>query len=72
MSDHDSKSIEKLSVNEELILMRMSIQAMRDQINSNLDAMLDQINRLIPAEDANRCKKYKNFTPVDWGKFLGF
>lgn len=52
--------------------MRMSIRAMRDQMNETLDGMLDQINRLIPPEDSNRCTKYKNYTPDDWGEFLGF
>ncbi len=66
------KSNKKYSTVDELALMRMSIRAMRDQINQNLDGMLDQINRLIPPEDSNRCIKYKNFTQEDWGKFLGF
>ena len=62
----------KFSTVEELALMRMSIRAMRDHINENLDGMLDQINRLIPPEDSNRCIKYKNYTSEDWHNFLEF
>jgi len=66
------KSNEKLSAFEELALMRMSIEAMRDYFNVNLDAMLDRINRLIPPEDQLRYTKYKNYTKEDWHNFLGF
>ena len=52
--------------------MRMSIQAMREHFNANLDAMLDQINRLIPPEDQGRYLKYKNFSKKDWHNFLEF
>lgn len=70
MPKRDPKSSPNYSALEELALMRMSIHAMRDQINHNLDAMLDQINRLIPADDTNRSIKYKNFTTQDWHDFL--
>jgi hypothetical protein len=66
------KAPTKLNTIEELALMRMSIRTMRDHINQNLDAMLDQINRLIPPEDTKRRLRYKNFTKKDWTKFLGF
>lgn len=72
MTKRATKSTEKYTAIEELALMRMSIRAIRDQINLNLDAVLDQINHLIPPEDSNRCLKYKNYTPEDWGNFLGF
>lgn len=72
MPEHESKSNEKLSTAEELALMRMSIRAMRDSFNNSLDAMLDQINRLIPPEDQLRYKKYKNFSKQDWNNFLEF
>jgi hypothetical protein len=72
MSKRDPKSTKKINQTEELALMRMSIRAMRDQMNETLDGMLDQISRLIPPEDSNRCIKYKNYTSKDWGKFLKF
>jgi len=72
MSKSKPKSTEKYSTIEELALMRMSISAMREQINQSLDGMLDQINRLIPPEDSNRCIKQKNYTKKDWADFLEF
>lgn len=62
----------KLDRDTELILMRHSIKVLRDSINSNLDEMLDRINRLLPPEDSLRCIKYKNYTKKDWGDFLAF
>ncbi len=55
---------------QELILMRMSIKAIRDRMNEDLDAMADQINRLLPPEDDSRHQRYKNFTSKDWSDFL--
>jgi len=57
---------------QELMLMRMSIQAMRDLVNQNLNAMVDQINRLLPPEDHTRYQRKANFTKEDWGEFLTF
>lgn len=61
MSKKDPKSNEKFSAIEEPALKRMRIHAMCYQINQNLDTMLDQLNRLIPAEDTNRCIKHKTW-----------
>jgi len=72
MPKNEPKSTKKYSTIEELALMRMGIRAMREHINLSLDAMLGQINRLIPPEDTNRSKKYKNYTREDWAKFLDF
>ena len=72
MPKQDPKSTEKYSTVEELALMRMSIKSMRDHFNDSLDAMLDQINRLIPIEDQLRYAKYKNYKKEDWRQFLGF
>ena len=60
------------STAEELALMRMSIKAMREAMNENLDAMLDTINRMLPPEDDKRCLKYKNFDKRQWRDYLDF
>ena len=57
--------------NQELVLMRMSIQAMKNRICQDLDAMAARLDRLLPPEDHMRYQRFKNFTPDDWGKFLG-
>lgn len=66
------KTNDSLPVNatEELALMRMSIRAMKERICEDLDAMADQIDRLLPPEDDRKHQRYKNFTKEDWGKFL--
>lgn len=55
---------------EELILMRMSIRALKERVCEDLEAMADQIARLLPPEDDYKHQRYKNFTKEDWGKFL--
>ena len=65
-------SNDKLDPIEELALLRMSVTAMREQINDSLDAMIDQINKIIPPENTSRVKKYKSFTRKDWANFLEF
>ena len=74
-SQNMTSEINKSTQNDtvaELALMRMSIKAMRDYVNENIDAMLDRINRLIPPEDTLRYTKYKNYTKDDWHNFLEF
>ena len=50
--------------------MRMSIKAIRDRTNEDLDAMVDFINRLLPQEETDEQRRFKNFTSKDWGDFL--
>ena len=64
------KSTPNTATMQHLALMRMNIQAMKDRLCQDLDAMADRIDRLLPPEDAMRYQKYKNFTSEDWSKFL--
>lgn len=52
--------------------MRHSLKAIRERLIEDLDAMDDQIERLIPPEDNLRSNRFKNFTKEDWQKFLTF
>ena len=55
---------------QELALMRMSIQAIKQRVCLDLDAMADRLSRLLPPEDDTRYQKYKNFSKKDWSRFL--
>ena len=55
---------------QELILMGMSIKAIRDRMNEDLDAMAEQINRLLPPEDGARYHRRKHWGKKEWGAFL--
>jgi len=48
--------------------MRMGIQAFKEQLCLNLDAMVSQINRLLPPEDPNRYQKRKGLSKEQWKK----
>lgn len=72
MSKQEPKSTAKLTTTEELFLMRMSIQATRDSINADLDALADQINRLLPPEDSAQQQRMKKYTKEDWKNYLKF
>ena len=62
----------KIDPIEELSMMRMSIKVMRDELNKNIDAIIDQVNRLMPVDETSHNEKYKNYTKEDWRNFLEF
>lgn len=68
MPKQKSKSISNTT--QELALMRMNIQALKERLCLDLDAMVDRLDRLLPPENATRYQKYKNYTKEDWHKFL--
>jgi len=72
MLKHKKKSSRNVDTLQELVLMRHSIRTIRDRVNEDLDAMVEQINRLIPSEDGAQARRFKNFTKKDWKKFLTF
>lgn len=55
---------------QELVLMRMNIQALKERLCQDLDAMAHRLDRLLPAEDGLRYQIFKNYTPEDWAKYL--
>ena len=69
MPNQRSKST-NFDTTQELILMRMSIKAIRDRMNEDLDAMAEQINRLLPPEDDTRYQRRKHWGKKEWGLFL--
>ena len=64
------KSISNTTEAQELALMRMNIQAMKERLCQDLDAKTDRLDRLLPPEKATRYQRFKNFKPKDWAKFL--
>jgi hypothetical protein len=50
--------------------MRMNIQAMKERLCLDLDAMAARLDSLLPPEDAMRYQKFKNYTPKDWRNYL--
>ena len=68
MPKQKSKSISNTT--QELALMRMNIQALKERLCLDLDAMVDRLDRLLPPENATRYQRFKNFKPKDWAKFL--
>ena len=65
-----AEKIKKTNTTQELVLMRMNIQAIKDRLCQDLDAMANRLDRLLPAEDGLRYQKFKNYTPKDWAKYL--
>jgi hypothetical protein len=53
---------------QELLLMRMSIQAVKEKVCQDLDAMVAQIERLLPPENETRYQRHKNLSKEDWKK----
>ena len=50
---------------QELVLLRVSVHALRDEMCRNLDEMLARIDRLLPDEDQARYQREKH---CDWRK----
>lgn len=66
----NKSSVLNTATTQELVLMRMSIQAMKERLCQDLDAMADRLDRLLPPKNEMRYQRFKNFTSEDWGKFL--
>lgn len=54
----------------ELLQLRMELEATREQLNRTLDALADKITRMLPATDETRHKRFKNFSRKDWSNYL--
>jgi hypothetical protein len=65
-----SKNSAQPTTTQELVLMRMNIQAMKERLCQDLDAMASRLDRLLPSEDPMRYQKFKNYTPKDWRNYL--
>jgi len=50
--------------------MRMNIQALKERLCQDLDAMAERLDRLLPPQDGLRYQKFKNFTSKDWANYL--
>lgn len=55
---------------QELILMRMALETMREHVTEQLNGMVDEINRLLPPQDHKRYKEFRRYTAEDWGKYI--
>jgi len=65
-----SKNPTQPTTTQELVLMRMNIKAMKERLCQDLDAIAARLDSLLPAEDAMRYQKFKNYTSKDWRNYL--
>ena len=66
----DKSTTKSIDIQQELELMRQSLRMIRDRVNADLDAMVEQIDKMLPPEDTARSRRMKKYTKKDWERFL--
>lgn len=63
----------KLDSRQELLLLRINLEALKERLIGDLTAMLERIDRHLSkeyAEATRRYQQYKNYEPTDWAEYL--
>jgi hypothetical protein len=54
----------------DLLMLRMELQAMRDRLVADLDAALAKVDRALPPPETDRTREMAGWGKVEWREFL--
>lgn len=53
----------------DLLMLRMELQAMRDRLVADLDAALAKVDRALPPPENDRTREMARWSPAQWRDF---